>query len=338
MIELKLFYSWQSDLPNDINRALKKAIEDTISNINYNQNDFKIVFDEATRDNPGSPDIPQTIYQKILQSDIFIGDISIINSHTDATIRKTPNPNVLIELGYASAILGWDRIIMLYNKEYGTFPSDLPFDLEKRRVSTFLIKSKDDKSGMGQAKVLLTEAIESIVKNKPSYGSNSPKNEKEVKQAKDLENLTWLLKAIHLDTFEKFLEGMPNILINNIFPFWESFHSILDSSLFHIYDITLNSKLVEFREIWGKVLSHFSLFVPSYTSKNFKLNMEADFFRNPADEQEFSILTQEVLELSKTFKNLILFLRNDYWELDIDELSRQAHQLHLKYLGNEPSL
>jgi hypothetical protein len=46
--------------------------------------------------------------------------------------RSIPNPNILIELGYAVAKKGWERIICVMNQQYGG-PSKLPFDLQHRR-------------------------------------------------------------------------------------------------------------------------------------------------------------------------------------------------------------
>jgi hypothetical protein len=46
--------------------------------------------------------------------------------------KDLSNPNVLIELGYAAALLGWDRVVLVLNKHYGS-PERLPFDLKFRR-------------------------------------------------------------------------------------------------------------------------------------------------------------------------------------------------------------
>ena len=39
-----------------------------------------------------------------------MADVTIINH--DYTGRKTPNPNVMLELGYAIKALGWQRILL----------------------------------------------------------------------------------------------------------------------------------------------------------------------------------------------------------------------------------
>jgi hypothetical protein len=69
----------------------------------------------------------------------FVGEVSIINAHfrpakaDEVRFRPTPNPNVLIELGYDARDLGWDRIICAFNAAYGDL-SDLLFDIRNRRI------------------------------------------------------------------------------------------------------------------------------------------------------------------------------------------------------------
>ncbi len=106
---INLFYSWQSDLPNKSNRGLiKDCLEKAVKKLRIEvEIDFNV--DRDTKDTPGTPDIIKTIFDKIEKTHIFICDISIINS--DTTARKTPNPNVLIELGYAAKVLTWNRVI-----------------------------------------------------------------------------------------------------------------------------------------------------------------------------------------------------------------------------------
>lgn len=50
--------------------------------------------------------------------------------------RKTPNANVLIELGYAIATVGWNRIILVFNEASGDV-TDLPFDINQQRVARY---------------------------------------------------------------------------------------------------------------------------------------------------------------------------------------------------------
>lgn len=147
-----VFYCWQSDRPNGNNRtlieeAIKTAIE-SCSDLGLN-----LQLDKDTTNEPGTPDIANTILRKIDTAYLFICDVTIINDMPDdpnrddetRLPRKVPNPNVILELGYAARAIGWERIICAYNTEFGTV-EDLPFDLRFRRPLQygFSGKSKSD--------------------------------------------------------------------------------------------------------------------------------------------------------------------------------------------------
>src|SRR5260370_6957057 len=123
-----VFYSWQSDLPNKTNRSfIEDALEKAAKAIRDDDSiQVEPVIDRDTVGVAGSPEISKTIFSKIDQAKVFVCDISIINSGADA--RLAPNPNVLIELGYALKPLGENRIIMDLN-DLNDIPEHLPFHL-----------------------------------------------------------------------------------------------------------------------------------------------------------------------------------------------------------------
>ncbi|WP_215845542.1 TIR domain-containing protein [Candidatus Pantoea bituminis] len=132
--EIKIFFSWQSSIDinsnaNFIRHALKKAKDE----IEKNNNNILLTLDEATRDMPGSPNIAEAIKNKISLSQIVISDLTIIDGKEERL--SFPNPNVMFELGYAVAEIGWNRIIVLMNKKYGHKAEKLPFDVNGQRVS-----------------------------------------------------------------------------------------------------------------------------------------------------------------------------------------------------------
>ncbi|WP_072426965.1 TIR domain-containing protein [Chitinimonas taiwanensis] len=136
--DFSIFYSWQSDLPDETNRrAIRSALRTASSSVEAEYPGLRIALDEATRGEAGSPNIPLTILEKIKTCDAFVCDITTINASASSEYRKTPNPNVLFELGYAVAHIGWGRIVMLFNEALGTFPLDAPFDIDRHRVSTY---------------------------------------------------------------------------------------------------------------------------------------------------------------------------------------------------------
>ena len=129
-----IFYSWQSDISPSkhryfIEQCLKNALEELEQDVN-----IYMEYDRDTVGVKGSPDISQTIFEKIDKSVLFVCDISIINSTCQC--KKTPNPNVLMELGYAVNKLGWERVICLFDANTGEI-EDLPFDIRQKRVTVF---------------------------------------------------------------------------------------------------------------------------------------------------------------------------------------------------------
>ena len=142
----KVFYSWQSDLPNNINRSfIEQALEKAAKSIRSEAVlEVEPVIDRDTQGVPGAPDISNTIFTKIARSQVFVCDVSIVNEK--GSTRPSPNPNVLLELGYALRILGESRIILIMNTAFGG-PELLPFDLRKKKVITYC----QDTPGQGKA-------------------------------------------------------------------------------------------------------------------------------------------------------------------------------------------
>lgn len=145
-----IFYSWQSDLPNKDNRSfIENCIEKAIKKEKLGfEAGLTVAVDRDTKKTVGTPDIAGTIFDKIAKTDIFICDISIINGNDKG--RKCPNPNVLLELGYAVRTLGWDRIICFYNLKYGELKS-VPFDLSHRRIFFYNSDNENEKEEVSKA-------------------------------------------------------------------------------------------------------------------------------------------------------------------------------------------
>jgi hypothetical protein len=147
-----IFYSWQSDLPNACNRGfIQDCLEDAIKQLHdAEESELEPALDRDTKGVSGSADIAATIFTKIRASDVFVGDVSIINPRRSAECRPTPNPNVLAELGYAAGFHGWERIVCVFNAAFGAI-EDLPFDLRQRRVVNYDLRPDEDKKGARKA-------------------------------------------------------------------------------------------------------------------------------------------------------------------------------------------
>jgi hypothetical protein len=144
-MQVKIFYSWQSDLPNPTNRGFIGDALGKVAKAIHQDDSIQVepVIDRDTQGVAGSPDITNTIFDKIKNCQIFVCDVSIINQGSDR--RLTPNPNVLVELGYALGLLGWERVVLVINTAFGTIES-LPFDLRMRRVINYELPKNCDKT------------------------------------------------------------------------------------------------------------------------------------------------------------------------------------------------
>ena len=115
----------------------------------------------------GSTDIVQTIFSKIDDCDIFIADVSAvcqyetIDKDGNKKIKYMPNPNVMLELGYATHVVGWDRVICVLNSDYGA-PENMPFDIASRRLTPFSLK---DGKSKGEIKRYIKSVIQDTVEN-----------------------------------------------------------------------------------------------------------------------------------------------------------------------------
>ena len=157
---MKIFYSWQSDLPNATNRGLiGDALEKATKSLRADESvDVEPVVDRDTLGVPGATDIKETILAKINQCDIFVADVSIIHPRAR---KPAPNPNVLYELGYAVRKLTMERVILVQNTTFGR-PEDLPFDLRGHLVLTY--RSRKEDTTRAEARNFLSRNLEAALR------------------------------------------------------------------------------------------------------------------------------------------------------------------------------
>lgn len=162
-----IFYSWQSDM-----KVSRNFISDCLDKLRKKiKNIILCDIDRDTQGLAGAPDIGDSIYEKIDSADIFIADVTIING--DYAGRKTPNPNVMIELGYAIKSLGWDRIILLYDKDFGEI-EEFPFDINHRRITSFTLESCEEKAKMRDYVLsCITATIQILEQEHRLYGGSA---------------------------------------------------------------------------------------------------------------------------------------------------------------------
>lgn len=133
----KVFYCWQSNLPYELNNTfiedcIKEAIE--LVNNSIPSTNSRFILDKDTSGVSGSPPVTEIILNKINECSVFIADISNVGKINTNPKKFVPNPNVLIEYGYALKSVSNDKIVAIINEAYGS-PDQLrlPFDIDYLR-------------------------------------------------------------------------------------------------------------------------------------------------------------------------------------------------------------
>jgi hypothetical protein len=143
----KVFFAFQMDTEDTFGKGfIQSAIELAIAQ--FKVEGINITLDFGFRGTPGTPLLIDEMLKKSNDSDMVIVDLTytsakewlnaeIIDEDNDSkwicipkTDRKpSPNPNVLLETGYAWAKKGTYRTLAVMNEAFGT-PDDLPVDLK----------------------------------------------------------------------------------------------------------------------------------------------------------------------------------------------------------------
>lgn len=106
-------------------------------------------------------DIVPTILGKISSAAVFIADLTPIC--TTVSGKRIPNPNVMVELGWAFHRPGWERVIAVINEASGATINDLPFDIRQRRVITYSLSEEANKAERQTQRSRLVQALASAL-------------------------------------------------------------------------------------------------------------------------------------------------------------------------------
>lgn len=321
-----VFYSWQSDHPNSVNRGLiQDALEKAAKEI---RDDDSILVDPVVdRDTvgvPGSPDITATIFSKIDKAQIFVCDVTIVNQHSH---REAPNPNVLIELGYAIRALGPDRIVMVMNTAFGG-PELLPFDLRNKRVLVYSApteipeKASERKALQSKLREALLTITAEFVESSDSSESKPDVGQQAIIAVENLQPNRTLVVQRYMDWFLQRLQSLaPDFsrgderdellvqALDNTVDFVEEFAQLVEVAV-AIPDLDTIKFIYE---KLGLILDHYH---PPY-------NFSGSWY--PADYDFFKFLGHELFVLFYSF-----LIRRDRWELVADLLEKGI------YVQNSP--
>lgn len=159
-----VFFSWQLDTAtrvgrNFIERALQQALKLLAKDSEIAMPERELFVDRDTVGVPGTPPIVDTIFSKIDNAYAFVPDLTFVGTRIDG--RPTPNPNVLVEYGWAVKSLGYGRLIPVMNVAFGEpTPENMPFDLRHlRNPITFNLPPDASDDAVAEGKANLAKAL-----------------------------------------------------------------------------------------------------------------------------------------------------------------------------------
>ncbi|MGT2481776.1 hypothetical protein ACU4GR_29680 [Methylobacterium oryzae CBMB20] len=164
-----IFFSWQADTAtrvgrNLIERALEKALGRIGADTDVEEAVRELEIDRDTKGVAGSPPIVDTIFKKIDAAAVFLPDLTFVGQRLDG--RPTPNPNVLIEYGWALKSLSHGRVVPVMNTAFGEPTAEnMPFDMRHLR-NPILYRCAEDASEeeRRQARERLAKELESRIR------------------------------------------------------------------------------------------------------------------------------------------------------------------------------
>jgi hypothetical protein len=140
-----------------------------------------LTVDRDTKGVAGSPPIVETIFHKIDKATVFVPDLTFVGKRGDG--RPTPNPNVLIEYGWALKSLGHGRIVPVMNTAFGEPAADaMPFNLRHLRnpITYYCPDDADDemrkraREGLTKELGIALRAVFASEELKPTLSEPSP--------------------------------------------------------------------------------------------------------------------------------------------------------------------
>jgi hypothetical protein len=164
MRKVTVFYAWQSDTHQRFNRHLiRMALEMAARRLNADKAlNVELTIDSDTQGVPGQPPITDTILKKISACDIFAPDLTFV-AQTEGG-KFIPNPNVMVEYGYALRAKSQAAMLPIMNTAFGP-PENLPFDMgHLRHPIQYYVSAAAKNAERRTARKTLSEKLEEALR------------------------------------------------------------------------------------------------------------------------------------------------------------------------------
>jgi len=329
---LAVFFSWQSDLPASGNTsAIRSAIRRAADAIEA-EGTVRIDLLDSPRGS-GAREIAVDLAEHILQCDVFIADVSIV--HRAGEGRAFPNPNVVFELGLAAACVGWGRIVLLSNDEFGR-PEDQPFDYRGRSIRRYRVRPAHAAGDRRELELLVERELRGVLADDPPRPRELENGTEEVvRRARDVEQLRRYMRCINRAVLDEHLERGPDQRLASAVLLFDRAHEVVVSSAFRLSDTDAEAAVRALDETWARTLDHDEHF---RETSNHRLQIFGS--RNPRPEERqregaaAEALARAYAEMSLAWHRMLELLHERYVEIDLNATDQAAgRQLREMFSG-----
>lgn len=330
-----IFYCWQDHLDQKLHRylirdALNLAISKVQSDLPAKLN-CVLRLDSDTSSRAGAVEIADSILRKILTSTVVVGDVTPTLSDPGRN-HYYPNPNVMVELGYAARSLGWNRIVCVFNAA-GIRPEHLPFDIRHRRLTQY--HCGDVGCAKQAAKALaetLVIALRSVIQEIGEGLIDPTLGDAALKHGRDLRLLRRVMASFHRKTVDRFIEAGQtcHLFYPGVF-FWEDFNSVVTASNFRFFDKQLDRLVRELHTAWHQAVHYGSnVFFPGRAETSYVLKPELEW--DEAYQQTVDSMAEAYAKMPGLLGAFLDHVHAHFPEIDTDETDAIAWKRNQTYI------
>lgn len=292
---------------------------------------INIVIDEATRNTTGSENIIFEIIRKINIANIFVCDISTINKTDSNQNRKTPNPNVMYELGYAVAKLGWKRIILILNEEYGSI-KDVPFDIQQHIITKYKISETNAtniKSVVGTKAKELETKIQNILDIEPE--KENLNNDETIRQ-RDINIIEKIMGQVPYTLIREQIRIAPDKILIDLPNFFDDFEHILHNNIEYLHDNEMSELFRDLHSCWLEILQSTCNYHQNNPKSQYAV-FDVPLGDMPlSDEQDeiWNIIKKLHQDIDHILTKILDIIKAKYIEIDLKKINDDLIQTYIK--------
>lgn len=162
-----------------------------------------------------------------------------------------------------------------------------------------------------------------------SYLGKSPH---ETRRERDIENLKAFFSNVHIPSLYEYTDEAPRYRRPHLLIFADIFNELVKNPLFHIYDQTLRSYILGLHKSLNLSLSHYERYNANANDTLFVFANPGDMPLNKGQERDWNSILTATRALRRNLDATLGYVRENYLEIDITELSNEAWNKYVQYM------